>query len=132
MVIKAAGGLIIQDNKALLIKRINVSAYNNMWAIPGGKPENGETEEQNAIRELEEEIGIGVTKLRKICDYTESKDGLLDKQFAGFLIEEYEGTPINREPHKIERIEFFPLNSLPQDLADFTKLYINTYLESLR
>lgn len=34
----------------------------DLWNAPGGKIESGETPEQNAIREAEEEIGVMVTK----------------------------------------------------------------------
>jgi 8-oxo-dGTP diphosphatase len=50
-------GVIIKDNKVLLIKRRN-EPYKNRWAIPGGFVEYGEKTEDAVIREIKEETGL--------------------------------------------------------------------------
>jgi 8-oxo-dGTP pyrophosphatase MutT (NUDIX family) len=50
--IEAAGGLVKQGDSYLIIRRLG------KWDIPKGKMEIGETPEQAAIREIEEECGI--------------------------------------------------------------------------
>lgn len=49
--VKAGGGVVRQDDRVLLIKR------QGMYDIPKGHLETGETMEQCAIREVEEETG---------------------------------------------------------------------------
>jgi len=53
--LRAAGGVLYKPNssplKVLLIKR------NGFWDIPKGKLEEGETIEECAVREVEEEVG---------------------------------------------------------------------------
>ncbi len=51
-VVEAAGGLVIKEEKLLLIYR------NNHWDLPKGKMERGESVEETAIREVEEECGV--------------------------------------------------------------------------
>ncbi|PLW94453.1 MAG: hypothetical protein C0592_02765 [Marinilabiliales bacterium] len=52
-IVTAAGGLVRNDaNDLLLIFR------RNHWDLPKGKIDSGETEEQTAIREVEEETGV--------------------------------------------------------------------------
>lgn len=52
--IKAAGGIVQNaENKYLLILR------NERWDLPKGKAEQGETIAQTALREVEEETGVG-------------------------------------------------------------------------
>ena len=54
-----AYGLIIKDNKIVLIKKVG-GPYNGKLDLPGGTIEWGETPEQTLIRELNEEVGIDV------------------------------------------------------------------------
>ncbi|MEO9532100.1 MAG: NUDIX domain-containing protein [Crocinitomicaceae bacterium] len=55
--IQAAGGLVEKNGKFLFIKR------NGLWDIPKGKIEKGESVEEGAIREIEEECGIEEPKI---------------------------------------------------------------------
>ena len=58
--INAAGGLVKnQEEKWLFIFR------NNKWDLPKGKIEKGETVEDAAIREVQEECGIGTLSIVK-------------------------------------------------------------------
>jgi 8-oxo-dGTP diphosphatase len=58
----AASGIILKDNKILLIKRSNYTKiYPECWACPGGRAEPGETPEQNVIREVKEEVNLHFT-----------------------------------------------------------------------
>ncbi len=50
--VKAAGGVVLQTNRLLLIRRLG------MYDLPKGHWEAGETIEQCAIREVKEETGI--------------------------------------------------------------------------
>jgi len=55
-----AAGVMFMDGRGrvLLLKRAG-GHYPGTWAFPGGKVEEGETDEQGAIRECAEEIGYG-------------------------------------------------------------------------
>lgn len=57
-IIKVAGVAIIdqKNNKVLAAKRETNRILEKMWEFPGGKIEKGETAEQAAQRELEEEF----------------------------------------------------------------------------
>lgn len=58
--------VLLQDNKVLILKRSAGGSNALKWGFPGGGIEDGETAEQAAIRECEEEIGITPTKLKKL------------------------------------------------------------------
>ena len=38
-----------------------------MWEFPGGKMEAGETEEEAIVREIREELNVGICVERKVC-----------------------------------------------------------------
>lgn len=53
-------GLILKDNKILLIKK-HGGPYDGKLDLPGGTIEYGEKPEETLLRELKEEVGINVT-----------------------------------------------------------------------
>ena len=55
----AVGAIVIKDEKILLVKR-NKAPYKDMWAIPGGSVELGETLQKAAEREIREETGLDI------------------------------------------------------------------------
>lgn len=49
----SAGGLIVKDNKVLLVK-ITYGVNKDYWMLPGGLVEEGESFEEAAVREVKE------------------------------------------------------------------------------
>ena len=56
-----AYGIIIEDEKILLIKKVT-GPYDGKLDLPGGTIEFGERPEDTLVRELKEEIGVKVKK----------------------------------------------------------------------
>lgn len=77
--IRAAGGIVLKDKKVLLIHRLG------KWDFPKGKFDKGETPEQCALREVEEECGIKVKMGSPICNtwhtYTQNRKSILKKTY---------------------------------------------------
>lgn len=67
-----AADLIIEydDGSIVLIKRAN-EPYRDMWALPGGIMDDGETIEQTAVREAKEETGLNVKLIKMIGVYSD-------------------------------------------------------------
>ena len=60
--ILAASGVILNNKKILLLQRSNYTKnYPGYWGCPGGRAENGETAEENVIREVKEECNLNFT-----------------------------------------------------------------------
>ncbi len=67
-----AGGFVVRDGKVLALRR-----WNGVWLSPKGHVEPGETEEEAARREVEEETGLKVTVHGFLGEtaYTHAEDG---------------------------------------------------------
>lgn len=78
-VVQAAGGVVEKEGKFLMIYRRKV------WDIPKGKLDKGETIEECAVREVEEETGVKVKIDKKIDSvwhtYTSKKKYVLKKTY---------------------------------------------------
>ena len=61
-----AGVILIEDNKLALIERHRAGL--EYFVFPGGGVDEGESPEQGAIREAEEELGIQVAIRQKIAE----------------------------------------------------------------
>ena len=82
--VSAAGGLVLNPNKEILF-----IFRSEKWDLPKGRIESGESIEEAAIREVEEECGIFNLKLVKplITTYhTYFQDGLKLKETFWFLM----------------------------------------------
>lgn len=61
-----AGCILIEDHKLALIERHRAGRH--YFTFPGGGVDKGETPEEAAIREMDEETGLQVKIIRKIAD----------------------------------------------------------------
>ena len=70
--VRAAGGLVVRDEKVLLVHR---PKYDD-WSFPKGKCEAGESDEACALREVAEETGLRCELLEEIGEtsYVDGKD----------------------------------------------------------
>src|SRR3989344_8695716 len=64
--------IILKGNKILLIKRRN-NPSKGMWALPGGYVDFNESVENACKREVKEETGLNVKKLRLLGVYSDPK-----------------------------------------------------------
>lgn len=55
-----------ENGKVLIAHRNPTGQMGNRWEFPGGKVENGESDEISIIREMSEEFGINVQVISKI------------------------------------------------------------------
>ena len=86
----AASVGLVREGKILLIKRA-YAPYQNLWTFPGGRMEPGETIEQCAIRELQEELSITIRNPRHAMTQALGRDGeyrlavLVTTDFSGVM-----------------------------------------------
>ena len=54
------GAAIVRDGRVLACRRTSPVEAAGRWELPGGKVEPGETPEAALVREVREELGVGV------------------------------------------------------------------------
>ena len=60
-IIDVVAAIIERDGRWLLSKRQEGTHLAGLWEFPGGKCEPGETHEAALVREIDEELGVGVS-----------------------------------------------------------------------
>ncbi|MBS3054800.1 MAG: NUDIX domain-containing protein [Candidatus Aenigmarchaeota archaeon] len=124
--IEIAGCAIIKDGKLLLLWKKKHSHYE----LPGGKIEPGETPEQAAVREANEEIVCTV----QILQYGGYDDvSYQDKELRGhiFLAKIIEGEPNIMEPEIFGEMIWLPVNMLGKHkLAKNLRQFCIRYFEN--
>ena len=101
------------EPKVLLIKRGN-SPFKGRWAFPGGFMNMDETTEQCAIRELEEETGLKVTKLQQIGAYSKvDRDPRGRTITVAYLVRIDAPVPVIGQDDAAQA-KWWPLSALPQ------------------
>jgi ADP-ribose pyrophosphatase YjhB (NUDIX family) len=79
----ASSAILERDGRFLLVLRRNPPSA-DMYAFPGGRAENGETPDQTALREFEEETGIRAFNPQLFATYdlkTHAADGSTSSHF---------------------------------------------------
>jgi ADP-ribose pyrophosphatase YjhB (NUDIX family) len=84
----AASVALLRDSKVLLIKRA-YAPYQNLWTLPGGRLEPGESIEECAIREVSEELGLVIRNPRPVLVQNLGRDGLY--RLAVFATRDFSG-----------------------------------------
>ncbi len=116
------GVMLLRDGKVLLGRRHTDpekadSELNGAgtWTMPGGSLEFGESFEEGAARELMEETGMKLGKVKVIC-VDNSKIDSAHFVTIGMFSEFFEGEPRVMEPDEITEWAWFGLDDLPSPL----------------
>jgi 8-oxo-dGTP diphosphatase len=104
-IIEVAASIVrTTDGRVLMAERTRGQISPGFWELPGGKIDAGESAEQAAIRELEEEIGIRAQKVRPWISY-EHAYPLRRIRLHFFKVDRWAGTPHGREGQRLAWID---------------------------
>jgi ADP-ribose pyrophosphatase YjhB (NUDIX family) len=84
---RAYGGVLINDAGRVLLRKPKGLHKTRVWTFAKGKPEDGETGEQTALREVLEETGVKARIIRRVPGPSED-NGLHDEFFLMAPLEE--------------------------------------------
>ncbi|WP_342774207.1 NUDIX hydrolase [Aquibacillus sediminis] len=126
----ACAFVIDQHNRLLLQKRSD----NGQWGLPGGFMDLGESVQDTARREVNEETGLKLGELELFGIYSGPQ---YDKKFTNgdqvslvqisFICKQYNGELVERNDESIQN-KFYPLKALPEDIFIDHKMLIDDLL----
>ena len=121
------GVILIKEGKILLGERL-ASHGSGTWAIPGGHLEFGESFEDTARREVEEETSLTDVEVKELISV--SNDRVYEKHFVsvGMLVEWKSGKPYAAEPEKSTNWTWFSPDELPNIIFLPSKRVIDNWL----
>jgi ADP-ribose pyrophosphatase len=93
--------VVDEKERILLVKQYRLPAEKDLWEIPAGRIDHGETALQAAKRELREETGYVAKKWTKLISYWASPGYVSEKMNLFLALELTEG---KQEPMEDERI----------------------------
>lgn len=115
--------ILVRDGKVLLMQRQNTGYEDGNYGLPSGHKESGEYPVEATQREAEEEIGVSIDVSSLECVHTMMRIRGVDSERVDlfFVARRWEGKPINKEPEKCSRMDWFSLNELPDNTIPYIK-----------
>lgn len=125
---KACGGIIIENEKVLLIQQ-----NDGFWGFPKGHVEKEETEEETAKREIKEETNLDIeidSKSRYTMEYITDKGK--NKEVVYFIAKKIRGE-IKKQEEEIQNIKWANFQEAMELLSfDNTKQLLKKILEDIK
>jgi 8-oxo-dGTP diphosphatase len=117
MTIKVACAIIENANTVLVVQRSSTMSHPLKWELPGGKIENGETEEGCIIREIKEELNL-VIKVSKRLSPSVFHYPNISIELIPFLVQQIGGEILLHEHSQYKYLEKIELLNLDWAEAD--------------
>jgi 8-oxo-dGTP diphosphatase len=108
-------GALVRDGLVLLVHRSpHRHAYPDVWDLPGGHIEAGETELAALTREMHEELGVQIdtNSTNQLCRLEAGRAGD-PVRISAWTVGEWQGTPTNVAPDEHDEIRWFAPEELP-------------------
>ena len=117
---------VINDGKILLTKREDFE----VWCLPGGAVEDGESLAEGAIREAKEETGLDVELTRLVGVYSRMGGGMHDVHAVLYAAKPV-GGELRIQPNETIEVTYFPFDQLPEELLFGHKTRIHDVIQQL-
>jgi len=121
MIRLGAGVIIVESGKVLLTKREDLE----VWCLPGGRVDEGESLAETAVREAREETGLEVEITRLVGLYSEI-GSWSDWHIAGFAGRAVGGN-LQSQVDEVVDICYFAPDALPEDMFWWHRRPISDY-----
>jgi 8-oxo-dGTP diphosphatase len=122
------GVVVVRDGKILIGERLDGHGKNT-YMIPGGHLEFGESFEDCAKREVQEETGLQDISIQGLISI--GNDIAYEKHYVsiGILAESTIGEPYNAEPNKAQNWKWYNPHEIPEPFFLPSKKVVKNWLE---
>ncbi|WP_245988671.1 NUDIX hydrolase [Flexivirga caeni] len=124
-------GALVEEGRVLLVHRSpHKRAHPDVWDLPGGCVEDGESEVDTLERELREELGVRISRdavshLYRLTAGPADEPALV----SAWMVSRWQGVPANIAPDEHVGIGWFALDDLPSPAHPVMR---NALLNALR
>jgi ADP-ribose pyrophosphatase YjhB (NUDIX family) len=118
---------VIEDGKVLLTKREDFE----VWCLPGGGVEDGESLAEAGIREVKEETGLDVELTRLVGVYSRMGGGMHDVHAVLYAAKPI-GGKLTTQPNETIEVVYFPFDELPEEMLFGHKKRVSDAIDNRR
>lgn len=114
--------ILMKDETIAMVLRKNTGWHDGDYGLPAGKLEWHETFTDGAIREAKEEAGVDIKPddmrvVHVAHRHAEEGGEFMDWVDIYYGVDDWEGEPHNAEVEKSERLDWLPINDLPDNIV---------------
>jgi len=109
----SAGGVVVRDGAEGPEVVICGRDSDGVWGLPKGTPDEGESLEQAALREVSEETGLQVEIVKKVgvVEYWFSSDGVRYHKWVHHYLMKPTGGSTEEHDEEYDRVEWLPVKA---------------------
>jgi 8-oxo-dGTP pyrophosphatase MutT (NUDIX family) len=117
----SAGGVVVRRGEGGW--EVCLIRVGQAWSLPKGNLDAGETPEQTALREISEEVGLPLDRLRILgelpaSEYMYRRDGrLVSKIVHHYLVEAPTDAPLRAQQQEVDEAAWVPLHEAEARVA---------------
>lgn len=120
--------ILIRNGRIVLVRHWLLP---DVWTLPGGSIDKGETPSEAAIREVQEEVGYKINSFDGQLGIYQGRMGQKDSVIVLFT-EDFEGGMKWLPNLEIMERGLFDLNDLPEDISPANRRRINSFRHGVR
>lgn len=123
--------LFCRDDKILLSRRFKTGYRDGEYSLPAGHVDGGETVRAAAVREAQEEVGVRLAVDDVLFSGVMHRSEGSERVDFFVLVRNWQGEPVNKEPHQCDDLRWVDLASLPANMVPYVRRAIQNHIQGV-